>query len=521
MSRSKERNFPFTFTIENDDLEAARAAFFNPENAYAELDTLFDNLWIMADGEEDQFTQKNPKIIQTLKYIFSQINEAQRFNENYLGHMLSEPSIPGLYAYMMALRVNSNTVAREVSVVESELEPEAIKWMAELIGYDPEKASGTFTSGGSLANMQALWVAREKAVKKNDKGSFQGKYVIIASPFIHYSIDKAARILGGPNHDIEVVKAGSQNLAIDPEQLQQQISEILEENALLEEEISELERSGSEEGEIERLKKQLKEIMAIVSIAGETETGVVDPLDEISKVSKEHGLYHHVDAAYGLPYILSSRGSLFEGINEADSVTFDPHKALYTPYSAGAVIFKDPEDHGLTNFDSDDAAYVFKPGEHSLGQKRIEGSMGAGPILSTLAVIQSMEAPEFKALFDHTLNNVEYLYDRLLVSPVLMPIHTPDLNVLCFTVRTDICEELGITTHEELMAIIEKAKGRLNNEEGYFFSATNLPIDESVQTLEPGASHLPVFRAVLMHPRTKEEQIDKAIELLEEIILEN
>lgn len=522
MSTKNEKESAFKFTIDGQKLEAARAAFFSPQNNQIELEKMFDELWNLSNGGTKNFIDsKNPKVKRALKKILAKVNHARRFDEKYLGHMLSESAAPALLAYIMALRIGSNTVAREVSVLESELEPEVISWVNNLIGFGKE-ASGTFTSGGSLANTTALWVARELAAEQVGD-DYEGRYVVLVNPFVHYSIDKSLRILGGPGgKSISTIKIPSKDLAIDPKKLDELVSQINRQNNTVSEKITILERkktlTQTEQKELKQLRKKLIKIMAVVSIAGETETGVVDPLDEISKIAGKYGLYHHVDAAYGLSYLLSSKRDLFNGISTANSVTFDPHKTLYTPYSAGMVLFKDPKEHGKVNFNSKDAAYVFKPGEISLGQKRIEGSMGAGSILASLAVVQSLSSEEFKALFDHTLNNIEYLFERLSKSKILEPIHKPDLNVLCFTIRPDVCKKMGITTNAQLLELIESSRKRLNDDFGFFFSATNLPVDQSVKTLERDSDSQPVFRAVLMHPRTERDHINQSIDLLEKII---
>ena len=87
--------------------------------------------------------------------------------------------------------------------------------------------------------------------------------------------------------------------------------------------------------------------MAIVGLAGETETGMIDDLHGLADVAKKNGVYFHVDAAYGGPFILSRVGHLLQDINQADSITVDPHKLLYTPYQAGAILFKDKRNHML------------------------------------------------------------------------------------------------------------------------------------------------------------------------------
>ena len=477
--------------INQVDLHAAQAAFFNPDNAHTSFTAFYQALISMVETEAKLISSVNPEIIKALDYVFQNLDPAQKFDEKYLGHMLTESSIPALFAYFMAMRIGSNTVAEEVSSRETQLEPEAIRWMIDLIGYDPEKASGTFTSGGSLANTTALWVARELASERNQNS--RTKFVVLVNPFVHYSIDKSIRILCGPYKDsVQLVRLPSKNLAIDPAALVAAIAEV---------------------------KAQGKEVMAVVAIAGETETGLIDDFNAIADITEENGIYLHADAAYGLPYKMSSRAHLFAGIERANSVTIDPHKALNIPYSAGAVVFRSSQEHSRVQFNAEDAEYVFKEGKASLGQKRIEGSMGAGPILATVAAIRALSTEQWKALLDHSLVNIESLYDRLLVSPVLMPVHEPELNILCFTLRPEFCQAHGIVRNNELKKLINQTAASLWTETGYFFSTTNLPVDSSISCLETKSNHQYVYRAVPMHPRTEQEHLDEAIGMLEQRIM--
>jgi len=132
-------------------------------------------------------------VINALGSVVRDVKDARVFNSTYLGHMLTEASIPGMLGYMLGIRTGSNTVAREVSFMESNLEPEAMKGLAKIIGYDPEIADGTFTSGGSMAIQTALVARRTQMENQGIIASREHPFVVIGTPYTHYSWDKMAQ----------------------------------------------------------------------------------------------------------------------------------------------------------------------------------------------------------------------------------------------------------------------------------------------------------------------------------------
>lgn len=229
-------------------------------------------------------------------------------------------------------------------------------------------------------------------------------------------------------------------------------------------------------------------------------------------------------------------------MERAMAITIDPHKALYTPYNNGAVLFRNAEDHARLNLGVQAAYLGFQavnrrseefqqnlealiarlryqqPGEQigNLGEKRIEGSMSAGPILSTVAVWKTLGREGLSTIYDLTLDRTLHLYDRLSQSPYLRAMHEPDLNMLCFALKHETITELGITDPEARESFILSTRTELDNdikgEGGYFFSQTELPDDYGNREW--------VYRACIMHPRTTDSIIDNAISGLEAIIEE-
>ena len=303
-----------------------------------------------------------------------------------------------------------------------------------------------------------------------------------------------AQIIGGPSKEVVKREVATNFFKMDPESLDRQL--------------------GIE-------KKRGNPVMAVVAIGGETETGLVDPISELIDVAEGYNVPVIVDGAYGSPYRLSRNGRhLFRGSERAWATIIDPHKCLHTPYSNGAVIFADKEDafYGFGDRDS-----YLGSGNH-LGRKRIEGSMGAGAILSTVAVLRALGFDGLSTIYDLSLDRIEYLYQRISDSDFLTPLYHPEINVLCFTLKHEVMGEMGITSNEELQNTIDELRNELDNgvkgKGGYLFSSTGLPCSDEMTPFRtnPGMGVLPVFRSVLMHPRTTNIILNDAVSGLEELI---
>lgn len=192
------------------------------------------------------------------------------------------------------------------------MEQELLNWMKNIFGF-PEDAVGNLTSGGSIANLIALTAARDR---HQIKGERIEKSVVYLSPQVHHCNTKALRIIG--LEDIVI-----RHLELDS------LSRII---------------PGDLARKIEQDKAAGLNPFLLIASAGTTDTGAVDPMKELGEICREHGLWNHIDAAYGGFFILSEKcHKLFNGIELADSLVVDPHKALFLPFGLGAVLVKDRE----------------------------------------------------------------------------------------------------------------------------------------------------------------------------------
>lgn len=190
------------------------------------------------------------------------------------------------------------------------LEADTLRWLAREFGYGSQ-ARGIFTSGGSLANFSAVVTARH--AKLGDDGDYRNARVYTSSQ-VHHSVSRSVGLAGIPPKNVRAI-ATDDRLRMDP--------------AALRVAITEDQRAG------------LRPFL-LVSSAGTTNTGAVDPLEEIADACGEAGLWHHVDGAYGGAFVLCGEGrEKLRGIERADSITFDPHKGMFLPYGTGTLLVAD------------------------------------------------------------------------------------------------------------------------------------------------------------------------------------
>ncbi|TYB55392.1 aminotransferase class V-fold PLP-dependent enzyme [Nonomuraea sp. PA05] len=218
----------------------------------------------------------------------------------------------GLYASALAdfliAALNKYVTVWQLAPACAQIEATAIRWLCDLFGY-PGQARGILTSGGSMANFSAVVTARTTLLGEDFLG---GTAYVTAQT--HASCAKAALLAGIPRAHVRVVPAGPE-LTMDPQALA---------------------------GMIEDDRRAGLRPFLVIGSAGTTNTGAVDPLPELAAAARGAGAWFHVDAAYGGPFQLTERGrSRLRGIELADSITIDPHKAMFLPYGTGALLVRD------------------------------------------------------------------------------------------------------------------------------------------------------------------------------------
>ncbi|MBS1763525.1 MAG: aminotransferase class V-fold PLP-dependent enzyme [Bacteroidetes bacterium] len=226
----------------------------------------------------------------------------------HLGYIPGGGVFTGAVADFLAAVTNPFSSVYYASPGAASIENEVINWLKKVFSF-PETAVGCLSSGGSISTLIAFTAARDKHHVKNERVQ---KSVVYLSEQVHHSTQKALRIIGLEDVVIRYVPLD-------------------EHHRMKSDELLHLITKDVAEGLYPFL---------IVATAGTTDTGAVDPLNEIADIALKHHLWFHVDAAYGGFFILTSRKHLFKGLERADSMIVDPHKGLFLPYGVGAVLIK-------------------------------------------------------------------------------------------------------------------------------------------------------------------------------------
>ncbi len=427
----------------------------------------------------------------------------------FIGHMTSALPYFMLPLSKMMIALNQNLVKIETSKAFTPLERQVLGMLHRLI-YNRNQsfyeehiqysgsALGAFCSDGTIANLTALWVAINRLFRPQqdfagigEEGLFAAMQhydyqgvAILVSRRGHYSLKKAANLLGIGRRNLISIPTDTNNKIIVPELLET----------------------------IQRCKKQRIAIVAVVGIAGTTETGSVDPLDELADICEAHDIHFHVDAAWGGPTLFSRKYKhLLKGIERADSVTFDAHKQLYVPMGAGMALFKD---HKSLTLVAHYAEYIIRKGSRDLGRMTIEGSR-PGMAMLVHSGLRIMGRKGYELLIDGGIEKARTFAEMIKATDDFELISEPELNLLTYRfVPADVRRFMTTCSKEELFNInahLNRLTITIQKEQrdrgASFVSRT---------ALEPARYHgqlINVFRVVLANPLTQ-------VQHLEEILVE-
>lgn len=369
-------------------------------------------------------------------------------------------------ADFMANLLNRYTGVAAASPALCRLESDVLAWFAEAFGY-PSDARGILTSGGSLANLSGVVTARHQRL--GDDGDFS-KAVAYTSSQAHHSVTKSMMLAGiPPRRVVEVPTDERQRL--DPRALE----------ALV--------RRDRERG--------LRPFL-VVTAAGTTNTGAVDPLDAVADVCEALQLWHHVDGAYGGAFVLCEEGRRrLAGIERADSITFDPHKGMFLPYGTGCLLVRDGE--ALRRAHSVTAAYLqdfevdgAPPSPSDYGPELSRDYRG----LRVWLPLALHGAGPFRAALEEKLQLAEFFAERVR-DMGLQLVDWPQLSVIAFRLPREPGESLERANERN-----RRWLAAINGRRRVYLSSTTLPSSEGpVVTL----------RACVLSFRTHAEHIERAL----------
>ncbi|HTR02124.1 MAG TPA: aminotransferase class I/II-fold pyridoxal phosphate-dependent enzyme [Thermoanaerobaculia bacterium] len=321
------------------------------------------------------------------------------FHPLYAGQMLKPPHPVARLAYALATWINPNNHALDGGRATSAMEKEAVAALARLYGW--ESHLGHLCGGGTMANLEALWVAGKIAPGK----------AVVASSQAHYTHGRISAVLGLPFEAIACDRLGRLDAA-----------------ALS----ARLERGG---------------VGTVVATLGTTATGSVDPLPEILALRERHGFRIHADAAYGGYFRLAENldapaRRAFDRAGEADSIVIDPHKHGLQPYGCGCVLFRDP---AVGRFYKHDSPYTyFSSTELHLGEISLECSR-PGASAAALWATQRLLPLEPGGVFARRLADSRAaaldLHARLAADARFLPAFSPELDIVVWLVRAPRASE--------------------------------------------------------------------------------
>jgi len=374
------------------------------------------------------------------------------FHPLYAGQMLKPPHPVARLAYALAMWVNPNNHALDGGRASSAMEKEAVVQIAAMFGW--KDFLGHLCGGGTMANLEALWIAGQVHPGKK----------IAASEQAHYTHRRICGVLKEEFKEIPCDPRGRMDIA-----------------ALA----SRLARG---------------DVGTVVATTGTTATGSVDPLPEILALRERHGFRLHADAAYGGYFVLADNlegpaRQAFARLGEADSIVIDPHKHGLQPYGCGCVLFRDP---AVGRFYKHDSPYTyFSSTELHLGEISLECSRpGASAVAlwATQELLPLTKGGEFARGLSLGRRAALALYEKLEADAHFVTAFAPELDILIFALRAESVSQASALSRK----IFEAAAQR-----ELHFAVADLPVkffENSNKPWKRDRESVTCLRSVLMKP---------------------
>ena len=454
-------------------------------------------------------------------------------NPYYIGHMTSAIPYFMILLEMIIAALNQNQVKIETAKASSFVERELVAWLHRLVFKRTDKfyekniqnhrvALGNVTTDGTLGNLTALVLAREKAFPPD--GDFSGcrtagvgralkhygyeRAVILVSTRGHYSIKKSANILGIGEENVLAVPVDDCN-RVDLRSLRRKIRYL-------------------------KAKRERTKIIAIVGIAGTTETGNVDDLQKLGAIARQIGAHFHVDACWGGSALLvDDYRPMFKGIERADSVTIDAHKLLYCPMTIGVVLFRSEKDLNLLRQSSH---YVIRRNSVDMGRFTLEGSRPFAS-LKPWAALKIIGREGYGLLLKSARENTDSLKEILDGCGHFETLNKPELFILNYRFIPRIVQdqlhewwaERKLVDDKKAVREVDKNIRKVN----HLINAFNIKLHKALRmddttfvsrtTLESTRyrpQNIVVLRAVLINPLTNRAILEEIVDTQNRIGLE-
>ncbi len=332
------------------------------------------------------------------------------FHPAYAAHMFKPPHPVARLAYMLGLWINPNNHSFDAGQASSRMEKEAVSAIARMFGW--ETALGHLCGGGTMANLEALWVA----------GKLHPGKTVVASEMAHFTHGRISEVLHLDFHTVSC----DDHARMDITSLEDILS--------------------------------TKKVGLVVASLGTTGTGSCDPLEEILSLKEKYGFRLHVDSAYGGYFILtgnlnSSTRRSFDLIKEADSVVIDPHKHGLQPFGCGCILFKNPD---VGRFYQHDSPYTyFRSEDLHLGEISLECSRaGASAIAlwATQKLLPLQPGGEFASALEKSREAALILYQKLAADARFRVVFPPELDIVIWALAGKSASVISLQTEKFLQA---------------------------------------------------------------------
>jgi tyrosine decarboxylase/aspartate 1-decarboxylase len=374
------------------------------------------------------------------------------FHPQYAGQMLKPPHPIARAAYALATWINPNNHAFDGGRASSQMEKEAVAQLAAMFGW--REHLGHLCGGGTMANLEALWVA----------GQVQPGKKILASDQAHYTHSRLSSVLGLPFAAVPTDNRGRMDM-----------------QAL----VTMLDRGDAG---------------CVVATTGTTGTGAVDSLPEILRLREQYGFRLHVDAAYGGYFSVAgnlapeARAS-FDLTGKADSIVIDPHKHGLQPYGCGCVLFRDA---GVGAIYKHESPYTyFTSSELHLGEISLECSRpGASAVAlwATMRLLPLVPGGEFGLMLENCREAAVLLHQRLTQDPRWLVPFAPELDIVVWAPRARSAGQISALSRRIFDAAAKQ---------GLHVALIRLPtrfFSETPEAFEPDHETVLCLRSVLMKP---------------------
>ena len=392
------------------------------------------------------------------------------FHPLYAGQMLKPPHPVARAAYMLAMWINPNNHALDGGRASSAMEKEAVAAIAAMFNW--ETFLGHLTSGGTMANLEALWIS----------GKLNPDKTILASSQSHYTHSRISEVLGLSFKTVPCDNKAQLDLVALEETLQ--------------------------EGNIG----------TVVATVGTTGVGSIDPIPGILELKDRFDFRLHIDAAYGGYFILSNNLSeygrkVFDALHLADSIVIDPHKHGLQPYGCGSVLFKDP---GVGRFYKHDSPYTyFSSNELHLGEISLECSRAGASAVglwATQKMLPMTRDGEFTSNLSKCRRAAQNLYSRLKTDSRFLTFLEPELDIVVWAPRAGSAADISLLS-QQIFDLTAK-----NNLHLALFNYPSEQLKEGWPEVDFDQDTVICLRSCLMKPE-HEDWMDTIWQILDQAII--